>query len=77
MVIIIPTAKIYLPNGRYAQRVINQLYPLEVTDELHEVNQVSNENAVHSLQDAGCVKESEKAPRLLLPLSKELINSYS
>ena len=58
----IRTAKIYLPNGRYVQRAVNQLYPLEVPDELNEVKQVSNENGGHSLQHAGHVKESERAP---------------
>ena len=65
----IRTAKIYLPNGRYVQRAVNQLYPLEVPDELNEipdefneVKQVSNENGGHSLQHAGRVKESERAP---------------
>ena len=58
----IRTAKIYLLNGRYVQRAVNQLYPLEVPDELNEVKQVSNENDGHSLQHAGRVKESERAP---------------
>ena len=58
----IRTSKIYLPNGRYVQRAVNQLYPLEVPDELNEVKQVSNENGGHSLQHAGRVKESERAP---------------
>ena len=59
----IRTAEIYLPNGRYVQRSISQLHPLEVPDKSNKVNQVSNEMEYgHSLQHAGRVQESKQVP---------------
>ena len=54
----IHTAKIYLPNDRYFQKSVNQLYPLEVPNELNKVK----ENSGHSLHHTGRVKESERTP---------------
>ena len=56
----IRTAKIYLPNGRYVQRSISHLHPLEVPDKSNKINQVSGANEdEHSSQHAGRVQESK------------------
>ena len=37
----IRAARIYLPNGRYIQRAVNHLYPLEVTNKLNETDRLT------------------------------------
>ena len=47
----------------FKEQLINYVYPLEVPDKIQEVDQTLNDNDGHSLQHAGHVKESERAPK--------------
>ena len=80
----IRTAKIYLSNGRYVQRAVNQLFPLEVPDELNkvpdefkEVNKFQMKMVDILCNILGVLKNLKELRQegLLLLLDKELINS--